>query len=237
MPAPSPVNLTPEQIAQFFPDLDPYTRQVLEGYYLDQGNPYTRDLISSIEGDAARAYETSTVPLMRSELNMGGAYGSALGALAESRSAQDYTRGLSGVLAGTRTGLYESERDRMMAALGGYQGQTDASRGALTGMRGQDIGLLQTQEQAAASRFGASASAGAARYGADRQYGLGMNQLRYQYFRDLMNQSSMMNLYGSYGQPAAPAPPPARPGIGVPRPVDPYAGMGDTSAARGARYV
>lgn len=213
MPMPSPVGLSPEAIANFFPELNQYMRKLLEGGFLDQGNPYVQSLIQNIEEDANRAYLTGTVPLVRSNLNMSGAYGSALGSLAESRASQDFTRGLMGTLAQTRTGLYESERDRMMQGLQLYSGETIASRQGLFGARDTDVqsatNIRTAQIAAAAQKAAARMAANAARYGADRSYAASRLGAQGDYWNNLFNYSQLLRSYtGGPQDPIGQRPPP-----------------------------
>lgn len=225
---PPQVQLTPEQIANFQSDPSEWLRQVLSGQFLG-ANPYIDQLIQTMEGDARRAYETGTVPLQRSELNMGGAYGSALGALAESRASQDFTRGLMGQTAGVRYEDYGAERENMMRALGLLSGETVASRQGLFGARDTDVGAatnIQTANiSAAAQRAAANAAAGASRYGADRGYAASRLNAQADYWRNLFNQSQIQRGFG--GGPPAPgvtSPTAGWPDPGINRGLDKFAG-------------
>lgn len=192
---PQQVGLTPEQIAQFQVDPNQWVQSILSGEFLG-ANPYINELIAAMEADARRAYETGTVPLLRSNLNMGGAYGSALGSLAESRAAQDFTRGLMGQTAGVRYQDYGAERENMMRALQLLSGETVASRQGLFGARDTDVqsatNLEQTQMQTAAQRAAARMSAGARRYAADRSYAASQLGAQADYWRNLFNYSGLM---------------------------------------------
>lgn len=201
-PIPSQVTMSPEAIANFQADPNQWLRQLLEGQYLG-ANPYLQDVISQIEADAQRQFQESILPTRRGELNLSGAYGTALGSMAEAGAAEDFARGLMGQTAGIRYQDYGAERDRMQQALQLLSGETLGSRQGLFGARGQDVqsatNLRQAEIAAAAQRAAANAAAGASRYGADRSYAAARLGAQSNYFNNLFNRSQQMR--GFFGGP------------------------------------
>jgi hypothetical protein len=195
--------MDPMEIAKYSPEASQWMQQVLSGGFLGS-NPYLDQVIQAMQDDAMRAYQQSTVPMQRSELAMSGAYGTALGEQAQQQGAVDFSRGLAGQMSGVRSGAYESERDRMMQALGMFQDETMGTRGLLGQMRmgteSAQAGITQSQLAAAAQRAAANAAANASRYGSGLQYKLGMQGLQQDALRDLMNYSGQMNQWGTYGK-------------------------------------
>lgn len=196
-PIPQQVGMTPEQIANFQASPNEWLRAVLEGQYLGQ-NPYLQDVISQIEADAQRQFQESILPTRRSELNLSGAYGTALGSMAEAGAAEDFARGLMGQTAGIRYEDYGAERDRMMQGLQLLSGETLGSRQGLFGARGQDVqsatSIRQSEIAAAAQRAAANAAAGASRYSAR----LGAQS---SYWNNLFQRSQQMRgIFGGPGQ-------------------------------------
>lgn len=201
-PIPQQVGMTPEQIAAYQVDPNQWLRSVLEGQYLG-ANPYLNQLISQIESDAQRQFQESILPTTRSELNLSGAYGTALGQQAQAKSAEDFARGLMGQTAGIRYQDYGSERDRMQQALQLLSGETVASRQGLFGARAADVqsatGIRQSEIAAAAQRAAANAAASASRYGADRSYAAARLAQQSNYWNNLFNRSQQMR--GFFGGP------------------------------------
>lgn len=194
-PIPQQVGMTPEQIAQFQADPNEWMRAVLGGQYLGS-NPYIDQLIKTMEADAQRQFQESILPTRKSELNLSGAYGSALGAQAEARAAEDFARGLMGQTAGIRYQDYGAERENMMRALGLLSGETAASRQGLFGARDTDVGSATNIEtaniSAAAQRAAANAAAGASRYGADRSFAAARLGAQSDFWRDAFSRSGLM---------------------------------------------
>lgn len=197
-PIPQQVGMTPEQIARFQAQPNEWMRAVLEGQFLG-ANPYIQDVISQIEADAQRQYREAELPTLTSQLNLSGAYGTALGARARSQAAADFARGLMGQTAGIRYQDYTGERENMMRALGLLSGETAASRQGLFGARDTDVqsatNLRQAEIAAAAQRAAANAAASASRYSAR----LGAQS---SYWNNLFNRSQQMRgLFGGPGEP------------------------------------
>lgn len=194
---PPPVSLTPQQIANFFPEMNPFLRAVLEGEFLDPGNPFQQQVIDAIRSDAQRGLEQSIIPLQRSRLGQSGAFGTALGALGEARTVQDFNRALNQQIAGTRAGFFESERDRQLQALGLFSGETTGARQGLFGARAADVGAAA---QRASARIRAGATLGAAREAAGASRFATTTNARLQALRDLSNLSSQLNFFNTFGQ-------------------------------------
>ena len=197
--------MTPQQIASYTPPTNDYLTSLLSGDWLNS-NPYIDQMISGLESDAQRQFQNSILPSVRNPYMMGGTYGGSLSKMAEANAADQFTRGLMGQVAGIRSDLYNSERDRMLQGLGLLSNDTNAARGLLGGIMQSNIG-------AAASRYGANQAAGASRYGSNLSYQLGMQNLKYNYLNDLLNASQNYNYYtggpppsGAAGQPANPDP-------------------------------
>lgn len=194
-PIPQQVQLTPEQIAAFQADPNQWMQQVLEGQYLG-ANPYIDELIRQTEADAMRQFQESILPTRAAELNLSGAYGTALGQQAEANTARDFAQMLSGQTSGLRAQDYASERDRMMQALQLLSGETLGTRQGLFGARGQDVqsatNLQQAQIAANAQRAAARAAAGASRYGADRSFAAARLGQQANFWQDAFNRSGLM---------------------------------------------
>lgn len=206
---PAQVSLTPEQIAAFQADPNQWLRSVLEGQYLG-ANPYIDQLIQAMEADAQRQFQESILPTRRSELNLSGAYGTALGAQAEAKAAEDFARGLMGQTAGIRFQDYGAERDRMQQALQLLSGETLASRQGLFGARGEDVqsatGIRQSEiaaaAQGAASRMGMRGQLGAARIGQSGANYRARLAAQQNYWNNVFNRSQQMRgFFGGPGQP------------------------------------
>lgn len=193
--APPPVSMTPEAIAQFQADPNQWLRQLLEGQFLG-ANPYLADVISQIEADAQRQFQESILPTRRSELNLSGAYGTALGSQAEAKAAEDFARGLMGQTAGIRYQDYGSERDRMMQGLQLLSGETLGSRQGLFGSRDTDV---QAAAQRAAANMSMRGQLGAARTAAGARMHNARLAQQSAYWNNLFNRSQQMR--GFFGGP------------------------------------
>lgn len=187
-PMPQQVGLTPEQIAQFQASPNEWMRAVLGGRYLG-ANPYIDQLIKTMEADAQRQFQESILPTRKSELNLSGAYGSALGAQAEAKAAEDFARGLMGQTAGIRYQDYGAERENMMRALGLLSGETAASRQGLFGARDTDV---QSATNIETANIGRGATLGAARIGANASMHNARLAQQAAYWGNLFNQSQAM---------------------------------------------
>lgn len=187
--------MDPLDVVSYSPEANQWLQQVLGGEFLG-ANPYIDQLIQQMEADAMRQYGEAILPTATSQLNMSGAYGTALGKQAQANTARDFAQGLAGQTAGIRYEDYGSERDRMMQALGIYSGQEDQARGLLSNMRlgteQSQTSLEQARIAAAAQRAAANAAASASRYGAR----LGAQS---SYWNNLFNQSQ--NMRGWQGGP------------------------------------
>lgn len=194
-PIPQQVQLTPEQIANFLPQINQYMQQVLGGEFIG-ANPYIDELIQQTEADAMRQFQESILPTRAAELNLSGAYGTALGQQAEANTARDFAQMLSGQTSGLRAQDYQSERENMMRALQLLSGETVASRQGLFGARDTDVqsatNLRQAQMAANAQRAAARAAAGASRYGADRAFAAQRLGMQSDFWRDAFNRSGLM---------------------------------------------
>ena len=128
--------------------MSPWLKDVLNGKWLDQNNPYMDEVIQGIGSD----YQTQQEDALRrldAEAMGGNRYGGSTLALERSTSRRDMGEQLAQQIAQTRMAEYEAERSRMEDALG-----------QLTSLEGSDM-----QRQAALGS--ARASAGASRYATD----------------------------------------------------------------------
>jgi hypothetical protein len=144
------VKMSPQQIANFLPEMNPFLENVIQGDFLDQANPYVQDVVDAMTSDAARAYTLGAVPQIESGFSMAGRTGSGAHAMAQAEANRLYNQEVQQQSAGIRMQLHEAERQRMQDALGIYSAETIGARGNLTGMRGQDVqaGIARMQANA-----------------------------------------------------------------------------------------
>jgi hypothetical protein len=158
--------------------MNPYMQQLLEGYYLDMGNPYAQ----AMEDQIYSGYERGLSPIMgaHSEAGMFGS-GSLDAALVMAN--EGYNRDLQGMYGN----LWENERNRMLQGLGMYSAENQAARGTLGGVE-------QSHIQAAAQRAAANIAAKAQIEAANIAASTAANALGFQ--RQQAQFGNTMDLYG-----------------------------------------
>lgn len=153
-----------------------WMRQVLEGGFLDEGNPYAQRVTDAMAAQIGKQYRELEVPQIDAAASRAGRYGSNAAATTQAAARDSAQRNISDSTTAYLGQNWENERGRMLEALGMLNS------------------LDQQKLSSAASAYGADASAGASRFGSQMGamsdiYGTQMNA----YNQALANS---MGLYG-----------------------------------------
>jgi len=158
-----------------------WMESVLQGDFLGS-NPYLEDVISNLSREAGQAHEQYTLPGINQQFNSGGRYGSGAQARANILAGEQFDEGLMGEISGIRAGSYESERDRMMQALGLLSGENTSARSNLAGVK--QSGIAANAQKYAANK---------ALQGTMAQVGLGRANLQQSKLMDYLSAATGVN--------------------------------------------
>lgn len=97
---------------------DPYVKEVMDGKFLNEGNPYTQKLIDGINAQITKSYNENTVPTINASANAHGRFGSDTWAGLQANASGQFAQNLGTADSQVLQSDYESERARMMQAMG-----------------------------------------------------------------------------------------------------------------------
>lgn len=124
---------------------DEYLKEVLEGDFLERGNPYQAKLLAQSRGEGQRTLRSSLGAITGAASNVGGVGGSSA-AFQKAMANQNFLTQQSGAETGLLERNYNFERGNMMQGLGMLSQQTQNLRSSTAQ---QDVGSMQ----AAASKY------------------------------------------------------------------------------------
>jgi len=168
-----------------------YIKQILDGKYLNEGNPYRKKLVDQTSGDISRNFQREVIPGINDEFIGAGMFGSRPYSDALGKSTEGYTRELANNATAINEQDYNARMEDLMGALGlgtnmdisaaDRAAQSASSANATAaGLAGQRAGI-DSQERLA--RLGALQDA----------IGMGIGQRN-------SNLSGMGSLSGQFGQ-------------------------------------
>jgi len=128
-----------------------YIKEILGGKYLDQGNPYTQQLVDNTNADISKAYTNTVVPGVNNTFTGAGRYGSGAYAKAQADASGQFTKELGAADSTLRANDWNSRMQDVMQALG------------------YGTSLDQNAADNATSRANAASAAGASAYGSSQQ--------------------------------------------------------------------
>jgi hypothetical protein len=141
-------------------DAASYTKRILDGQFLNEGNPYQDRMIDAMTDRIRREYGETVIPGVTSEAIGAGMMGSGVFSNALAMSGREMGREMSDAITGVQFQDYNAERDRMMQALGVGAGLDTAAWNNQTQL---------AMENMAGNRAAQGASAAYASAGQDRE--------------------------------------------------------------------
>ena len=141
-------DLSPQEIATFTPDVDPYLKPILEGRFLNE-NPHLDDVIESMQDDAYRSYRRSLPPQIDANFARGGRLGSNAYQTAQVEAFDEFDENVRREASRIRAESYENERNRMLQAAGINVEQVVATRQQLLAARNQELASATALRQQA----------------------------------------------------------------------------------------
>jgi hypothetical protein len=146
---------------------DPYIKDVLDGKFLNEGNPYTSGLVDQINAQITKAYNENQVPTINAEANAHGRFGSDTWAGLQANANGQFSQNLSTADSQVLQSDYESERARMMQALGLASGNDQAKMDDATKRAG-----IQASANSSAAGISAQLQAEMDQHNIERQQNL-----------------------------------------------------------------
>lgn len=147
-------NFSPAELGDYSVEPNEWLRAVLDGEWLDEGNPHVDKQIENLRREMLETYERSTVPQIDSTFARAGRYGSGAYNLAQATANEEINEAIGSETSNFLANNYQFERGNMMGGLGL--------------LNSQEIAKMQTMGQMASANAGASASLAGSRYATDR---------------------------------------------------------------------
>ena len=114
-----------------------WMREVLDGEFLNADNPAVAELLDSIGREGLETYTQSVVPQIDADFNRAGRFGSGAYAQAQGIANEEYQETVGQQKAGVLNSNFQSERDRMLSALGMLNSLDQSKIASATALAGQ----------------------------------------------------------------------------------------------------
>lgn len=138
-----------------------YIREILDGKYLNEGNPYADKLIDSITRRMQESHNNNEASAINAAANARGRLGSEPWANLQSRAMDSLQRNIGDVTASTLYDVYNSERGNQMSALSGLAGLDVAKMGENSRRAGMRAGEDSAYDNTTLDAILGEAAAGA----------------------------------------------------------------------------
>ena len=116
--------------------LDPnkYQKNVMEGGFLDAGNPFLQAVADSLQEEFAESYERGLVPQIDSRFTGAGVQDGGMRALAQGFANEEYNEAVQSSLSDLYLSNYQNERGLMTDVMGQFAGENASYRSSQAGI-------------------------------------------------------------------------------------------------------